>query len=71
MQKKHKGPLQLNLFEPRDINFYYKVIVTYKTEKRRATVLFHNGRGSREAMFDDAKGDCDLNFVLTRQLAGK
>jgi len=31
-KKQHKGPLQLHLFEPRDFNYDYKVIVTNKTE---------------------------------------
>jgi hypothetical protein len=69
-KKQYKGPLQLHLFEPRDFNFEYKVIVTNKTEKAKATVLFHNGRGSQEAIFGDAKGDCGLNVIPTRRLGG-
>jgi hypothetical protein len=70
IKKQYKGPLQLDLFQPRDFNFQYKVIVTNKTEKAKATVLFHNGRGSQENIFGDAKGDCGLNVIPTRQLAG-
>ena len=69
-RKQHKGPLQLHLFEPRDFNFDYKVIVTNKTESAKTTVLFHNGRGSQEAIFGDAKGDCGLNVIPTRRLGG-
>jgi hypothetical protein len=69
-KKQYKGPLQLHLFEPRDFNFEYKVMVTNKTEKAKSTVLFHNGRGSQEAIFGDAKGDCGLNVIPTRRLAG-
>jgi len=69
-RKQHKGPLQLHLFEPRDFNFDYKVIVTNKTESAKTTVLFHNGRGSQEAIFGDAKGDCGLNLIPTRRLGG-
>ena len=69
-RKQHKGPLQLDLFEPRDFNFDYKVIVTNKTESAKTTVLFHNGRGSQEAIFGDAKGDCGLNVIPTRRLGG-
>jgi hypothetical protein len=69
-RKQHKGPLQLHLFEPRDFNFDYKVIVTNKTESTKAVVQFHNGRGSQEAIFGDAKGDCGLNVIATRTLAG-
>ena len=69
-RKQYKGPLQLHFFEPRDFNFDYKVIVTNKTESTKAVVQFHNGRGSQEAIFGDAKGDCGLNVIVTRRLAG-
>ena len=69
-KKQHKGPLQLHLFEPRDFNFDYKVIVTNKTESAKSVVAFHNGRGSQEAIFGDAKNDAGLNVIPTRRLAG-
>jgi hypothetical protein len=69
-KKQHKGPLQLYLFEPRDFNFDYKVIVTNKTESAKSVVAFHNGRGSQEAIFGDAKNDAGLNVIPTRRLAG-
>jgi len=69
-KKQHKGPLQLHLFEPRDFNFDYKVIVTNKTESAKSVVLFHNGRGSQEAIFGDAKTDAALDVIPTRALAG-
>ena len=33
-------------------------------------ILFHNGRGSQEVIFADAKGDCGLNVIPTRRLIG-
>ena len=69
-RKQHKGPIQLDLFEPRDFNYDYKVIVTNKGEAAKAVILFHNGRGSQEAIFGDAKGNCGLNVIPTRRLAG-
>ena len=69
-KKQYKGPLQLHLFEPRDFNFDYKVIVTNKTESAKSVVVFHNGRGSQEAIFGDAKNDAGLNVIPTRRLAG-
>jgi hypothetical protein len=69
-RKQRKGPLQLDLFEPRDFNFDYKVVVTNKSESAKAVILFHNGRGSQEAIFADAKGDCGLNVIPTRRLIG-
>jgi hypothetical protein len=68
--KQRKAPIQLDLFEPRDFNYDYKVIVTNKSESAKAVILFHNGRGSQEAVFADAKGDCGLNVIPTRRLIG-
>ena len=69
-KKQHKGPLQLDLFEPRDFNYDYKVIVTNKYESAKSVVLFHNGRGSQEAIFADAKNDAALDAIPTKRLAG-
>ena len=60
----------MDLFEPRGFNYDYKVIVTNRTESAKAVILFHNGRGSQEAIFGDAKGDCGLNVIPTRRLIG-
>ncbi len=69
-KKQRKGMLQLHLFEPRDFNFDYKVIVTNKTESAKNVVLFHNGRGSQECIFGDAKNDAALNVIPSKRLAG-
>jgi hypothetical protein len=68
--RQRKGPLQLDLFEPRDFDFEYKVIVTNKRQGAKAIVQFHNGRGSQEAIFGDAKQDAALGVIPTRTLAG-
>ena len=64
-----KGPLQLQLFEPVDFNYDYKVIVTNKRESTKSVILFHNGRGSQEAIFGDAKNDAGLDMIPCRRLA--
>lgn len=69
-KKQHKGPIQLHLFEPRDFNYDYKVIVTNKNASAKSIVLFHNGRGSQEAIFGDAKNDAALDAIPTKRLAG-
>lgn len=69
-KKQRKGPIQLHLFEPRDTIYDYKVIATNKIESARSVVLFHNGRGSQEAIFADAKNDAGLNVIPMRGLAG-
>ncbi len=68
-RRQRKGPIQLHLFEPRDFNFDYKVIVTNKTESAKSVVLFHNGRGSQEAIFGNAKNDTALDVIPCRRLA--
>ena len=45
-----KGPLQLDLFEPRDHEYEYKVLITNKPVGAAAAMLFHNGRGNQEAI---------------------
>jgi len=69
-KRQQKGMLQLHLFEPRDYSFDYKVIVTNKTESAKNVVLFHNGRGSQENIFGDAKNDAALDVVPSRRLIG-
>jgi len=68
-KKQRKGPLQLELFEPVDFQYDYKVIVTNKTETAGYVVLFHNGRGSQEAVFGDAKNHSALGTIPCRSLA--
>jgi hypothetical protein len=70
VKSQQKGPLQLHLFEPRDFHFDYKVIVTNKTESAKSVVLFHNGRGSQETIFGEAKTDVGLDALPSRRLAG-
>ena len=67
-KKQIKGFLQLDLFEPRDFTFDYKVIVTNKRGSAKTVTLFHNGRGSQEAIFGDAKTDVALDVIPCRRL---
>jgi hypothetical protein len=68
-KRQRKGPIQLHLFEPRDFQFDYKVIITNKTESAKNVVMFHNGRGSQEAIFGNAKTDTALGVIPCRRLA--
>lgn len=67
-KKQRKGPLQPDLFEPRSFEYDYKAVVTNKRESAKAVVLFHNGRGSQEAMFGDAKNDAALDVIPCKRL---
>jgi len=69
-RKQHKGQMQLHLFKPRDFNYDYKVVVTNKLESAKTVVLFHNGRGSQEALFGDAKNDAALDAIPTLKRKG-
>jgi Transposase DDE domain group 1 len=69
-KRQHKGPMQLDLFEPRDFNFDYRVLVTNKGGSAKSVVLFHHGRGGQEAIFGDAKNDAALDAIPTKRLIG-
>ena len=69
-KRQHKGPMQLDLFEPRDFNYDYRVLVTNKGESAKNVVLFHHGRGAQEAIFGDAKNDAALDAIPTKRLTG-
>jgi hypothetical protein len=68
--KQRKGPLQLDLFEPRDYEYEYKVVVTNKTEHARTVLHFHNGRGSQEKGLGELKQHAALDVIPTRTLHG-
>lgn len=68
--KQTKGPLQLDLFEPRDHEFEYKVVVTNRLQRARAVLEFHNGRGSQEQLFAEGKQFAGLGVVATRRKLG-
>jgi len=63
-----KGPLQLDLFVPRDYEFDYRVIATNKTSSADAVRLFHHGRGTQEGLIGEAKTYAHLDYVPTRKL---
>jgi len=67
-KKQRKGPLQLHLFEPVDFQHDFKVFVTNKPESAKTVVLFHNGRGSQEGIFGDAKSHAALDVIPCRRL---
>lgn len=63
-----KGPLQLDLFAPRDYEYDYRVIATNKTLNADAIRLFHHGRGTQEGLIGEAKTHVQLDYVPTRKL---
>lgn len=65
-----KGPIQLDLFEPIDFEFEYKVVVSNKRSNAKKILHFHNGRGAQEGIFGDVKNDCKMEYVPVRGLTG-
>jgi hypothetical protein len=65
-----KGPLQLDLFEPRSREYDYQVIVTNRKTSASNVMEFHHGRGSQEGIFAEAKSHCQLEYIPVRSLHG-
>jgi len=70
VQRQGKEPLQLDLFEPRDFDYDYRVVVTNKRASAPNVLLFHRGRGSQEGIFAEAKQHAGLDLIPTRRLVG-
>ncbi len=68
--KPRKGPIQLDLFEPVDRDFEFKVAMTNKSLSAAALLRFHNGRGSQEATFAEAKSQLGLGYLPSRREVG-
>lgn len=65
-----KGPIQLDLFEPRSHQYNYTVIATNKNCSAKYAMLFHHGRGSQEKLFGEAKQNTALDMIPTRRKNG-
>ena len=68
--KPRKGPIQLDLFEPVDRGFEYKIVMTNKALSPASLLRFHNGRGSQEATFAEAKSQLGLGYLPSRRQVG-
>ena len=66
-KKQQKGPLQLDLFVPVDEENKYKVIITNKKERASHVVSFHEGRGSQEKIFGEAKNQVSMDYIPCRK----
>jgi hypothetical protein len=69
-KKQQKGPIQLNLFEPYEYGYEFKVIVTNKDLTAAAVVAYHEGRGSQEGIFGELKTDCQMGYIPVRRRLG-
>jgi hypothetical protein len=70
VKKQNKGPVQLDMFEPHEYGYDFKVIVTNKTTSVKTVLAFHNGRGAQEAIIADLKTHCQQDYVPVKTLNG-
>jgi len=68
--KQRKGELQLDLFEPRDWQYDFKVIITNKSVGVRSVTRYHEGRGSQEGIFAELKTDVAMGHIPVRTRNG-
>jgi hypothetical protein len=69
-KKQQKGPVQLDLFEPYEYGYEFKVIVTNKDLSASAVVDYHGGRGSQEGVFGELKTSCQMGYIPVRRRLG-
>jgi hypothetical protein len=69
-KQQQKGPVQLDLFEPYQYGYEFKVIVTNKELSAAALVDYHGGRGSQEGVFGELKTQCQMDYVPVRRRCG-
>jgi len=65
-----KGPIQLDLFEPQEAGYEFKVVVTNKTGIAIKIVRFHEGRGQQENIFSELKDQVNMDYLPSRRWAG-
>lgn len=70
IKKQTKGPLQLDLFIPVDEENKYKVIITNKKGMAGNVVSYHEGRGSQEKIFGEAKSQVNMDYIPSRKRVG-
>ena len=61
--------MQLDLFEPRDTEYEYKVVLAKKPQSAATVLAFHNGRGNQERIFGEAKQHAGLDMIPARRQA--
>ena len=70
VKQQQKGPVQLDLFEPYEYGYEFKVIVTNKDLTAAHLVDYHGGRGSQEGVFGELKTQCQMDYIPVRKRCG-
>ena len=66
----NRGPIQLDLFQPHQEGYDFKVIVTNKPIKAKKVLMFHNGRADQEGVFGELKSQAQMDYIPVRRLGG-
>ena len=66
----YRGPIQLDLFLPREEGYEFKVIVTNKQVKAKKVLMFHNGRADQEGIFGELKSQAQMDYIPVRRWGG-
>ena len=65
-----QGPIQLDLFQPQEKGYDFKVIVTNKPVKAKKVLMFHNGQADQEGLFGELKSQAHMDYIPVRRWAG-
>jgi hypothetical protein len=66
-----KEPIQLNLFEPVQQGYEFKVIVTNKVTAAGKVARFHEGRGYQEKLYGELKGQAQMGACAGTPFGGQ
>ena len=69
-KQQQKGPVQLDLFEPYQYGYEFKVVITNKQLQVAGILDYHDGRGSQEGVFAELKTHCHMDYIPVRTLHG-
>lgn len=69
-KKQQRGPVQLDLFEPYEFGYDFKVVITNKTLRAASLLGYHDGRGSQEGVFAELKSHCHMEHIPVRTRYG-
>src|SRR5690606_39747017 len=64
------GPIQLDLFQPTDREYEFKVVLTNKDVGAQSILDYHDGRGAQEGHFAELKTDLPMEYLPSRRLVG-
>jgi len=58
-----KKPIQLDLFEPQELGYEFKVIITNKKINAKSVVRYHEGRGYQENIYAELKSEAQMEYI--------